>query len=56
VNPLSDPAQMEGMMEQAKKSIVMMVPQTLIMGWINMFFSGFVLCAWRSWVQRSTDR
>ncbi|PWN97540.1 transmembrane protein [Tilletiopsis washingtonensis] len=43
VNPLSDPAQMEGMMEQAKKSIVMMVPQTLIMGWINMFFSGFVL-------------
>lgn len=42
-NPLSDPNQMEAMMEQAKKSMVMMVPQTVIMGWINYFFTGFVL-------------
>lgn len=42
-NPLSDPNQMENMMEQMKKSMVQMVPQTLIMGWINYFFTGFVL-------------
>lgn len=34
---------MEAMMEQAKKSMVMMIPQTVIMGWINYFFTGFVL-------------
>lgn len=44
-NPLTDPAAMEPMMEQGKKSLVMMVPQTVIMGWINFFFSGFVLSA-----------
>lgn len=42
-NPLSDPNQMEAMMEQAKKSMVQMIPQTVIMGWINYFFTGFVL-------------
>jgi hypothetical protein len=42
-NPLSDPNQMEAMMENAKKSMVQMVPQTVIMGWINYFFTGFVL-------------
>ncbi len=42
-NPLTDPGGMDGMMEQLKKSMVMMVPQTVIMGWINFFFSGFVL-------------
>ena len=47
-NPLSDPAGMEGMMEGMKKSMVMMVPQTVIMGWINFFFSGFVLSEWES--------
>ncbi|PWN52332.1 transmembrane protein [Violaceomyces palustris] len=41
-NPF-DPANMDGMMDQMKKSMVMMVPQTVIMGWINFFFSGFVL-------------
>lgn len=47
-NPLTDPGAMDGMMEQMKKSMVMMVPQTVIMGWINFFFSGFVLseCPW----------
>lgn len=34
---------MEAMMDMAKKSMVNMVPQTVIMGWINYFFTGFVL-------------
>lgn len=42
-NPLSDPNAMEGMMEQMKRSMVMMIPQTLIMGWISFFFSGFIV-------------
>lgn len=36
-------AMMENMMEQAKRSLLMMVPQTMIMGWVNFFFTGFVL-------------
>lgn len=43
-NPLTDPSQMEGMMGMMKGNVAMMVPQTLIMGWVNAFFSGFVLC------------
>ncbi|OMP87455.1 UPF0347 membrane protein [Diplodia seriata] len=42
-NPMSDPAAMEGMMGAMKGNVAMMVPQTLIMGWINAFFSGFVI-------------
>lgn len=42
-NPMSDPNAMEGMMEPMKKSMVMMIPQQLIMGWISFFFSGFVV-------------
>ena len=42
-NPLSDPASMDGMMDGMKKQMVMMVPQMVIMGWINFFFQGFVL-------------
>lgn len=42
-NPLSDPASMEGMMGMMKGNVAMMVPQTLIMGWVNAFFAGFVL-------------
>ncbi|KAF2278172.1 uncharacterized protein EI97DRAFT_431444 [Westerdykella ornata] len=42
-NPMSDPAAMEGMMGMMKGNMAMMVPQTLIMGWINAFFSGFVI-------------
>lgn len=33
---------MEGMMDGMKKQLVMMVPQMVIMGWINFFFQGFV--------------
>jgi len=42
-NPLSDPATMDGMMAGMKTQIVMMVPQMVIMGWINFFFQGFIL-------------
>ena len=42
-NPLTDPAAMDGMMGQMKTQMVMMVPQMVIMGWINFFFQGFVL-------------
>ena len=42
-NPLSDPAMMDGMMGAMKGNVAMMVPQSLIMGWINAFFSGYVI-------------
>ena len=42
-NPLNDPAMMEGMMGMMKGNVAMMVPQSLIMGWINAFFSGYVI-------------
>lgn len=42
-NPMSDPAMMEGMFNMMKNNAVMMVPQTLIMSWINAFFSGFII-------------
>ncbi|WFD34908.1 hypothetical protein MCUN1_001753 [Malassezia cuniculi] len=42
-NPLTDPDAMESMLEPMKRSMVMMIPQTVIMGWVNFFFSGFVL-------------
>jgi hypothetical protein len=29
-----------------KGNMAMIVPQTLIMGWINAFFSGFVISMW----------
>lgn len=46
-NPMTDPAAMEGMMGMMKGNMAMMVPQTLIMGWINAFFSGFVISTLR---------
>ncbi|KAJ3549910.1 hypothetical protein NMY22_g704 [Coprinellus aureogranulatus] len=42
-NPLTDPGAMDGMMAGMKTQMVMMVPQMVIMGWINFFFQGFVL-------------
>lgn len=42
-NPMSDPAMMDGMMGMMKGNVAMMVPQSLIMGWINAFFSGYVI-------------
>lgn len=41
-NPF-DPAAMDGMMSMVKKQAVLFVPQSILMGWINLFFSGFVL-------------
>jgi len=41
-NPM-DPAAMDGMMAGMKTQMVMMVPQMVIMGWINFFFQGFIL-------------
>ncbi|KAI9296588.1 transmembrane protein [Neoconidiobolus thromboides FSU 785] len=40
---LTDPSQMETLMGGMKRNVAMVVPQTLIMSWINFFFSGFVL-------------
>jgi len=42
-NPLTDPTALDGMMAGMKTQMVMMVPQMIIMGWINFFFQGFVL-------------
>ncbi|KAF8543077.1 integral membrane protein DUF106-domain-containing protein [Trichophaea hybrida] len=42
-NPMSDPAGMEQMMSILKGNMAMIIPQTMIMGWINAFFSGFVI-------------
>ncbi|KAI9798861.1 MAG: ER membrane complex subunit 3 [Piccolia ochrophora] len=42
-NPMTDPAGMEAMMGMMKGNMAMMVPQTLIMTWVNAFFSGFVI-------------
>ncbi|KAJ5675094.1 ER membrane protein complex subunit 3 [Penicillium maclennaniae] len=36
-------AGMEAMMGMLKGNMMMMIPQTLIMSWINAFFSGFVI-------------
>ncbi|KAM0472696.1 hypothetical protein ACHAPX_008657 [Trichoderma viride] len=42
-NPLSDPNAMEGMMGMMKNNMAMIVPNTLIMSWVNAFFSGYVI-------------
>ncbi|GAA6018641.1 hypothetical protein JCM11491_006176 [Sporobolomyces phaffii] len=41
-NPL-DPAQMDGLMDMVKKQAVGFLPQTVLMYYINSFFSGFLL-------------
>ena len=48
-NPMTDPAAMDGMMGMMKGNMAMIVPQTLIMGWINAFFSGFVISRWQTY-------
>ena len=40
---MTDPGAMDGMMGMMKNQMAMMVPNTLIMSWINAFFSGFVI-------------
>jgi len=34
---------MDGMMAGMRTQMVMMVPQMIVMGWINFFFEGFIL-------------
>jgi ER membrane protein complex subunit 3 len=42
-NPMTDPNAMEGMMGMMKNNMAMIIPNTLIMSWINAFFSGYVI-------------
>lgn len=42
-NPMTDPSSMEGMMGMMKNQMAMIIPNTLIMSWINAFFSGYVI-------------
>lgn len=42
-NPMTDPNAMEGMMGMMKNNMAMIIPNTLIMSWINTFFSGYVI-------------
>lgn len=55
-NPMSDPAMMEGMMGMMKGNVAMMVPQSLIMGWINAFFSGYVISVYLADLDGHTSR
>lgn len=45
-NPMTDPNAMEGMMGAMKGQMAMIIPNTLIMSWINAFFSGYVISTW----------
>lgn len=47
-NPMSDPNAMEGMMGMMKNQMAMIIPNTLIMSWINAFFSGYVISTFLS--------
>ena len=49
-NPL-DANSMDGLMGGLKSQAVMMVPQMVLMGWINFFFQGFVLSAYFAYVR-----
>jgi ER membrane protein complex subunit 3 len=42
-NPLADPGMADQMMNMIKSNMLSFIPQTIMMGWINFFFSGFVL-------------
>ena len=42
-NPMTDPGGMDTMMDGMKRNMMNVIPQTIIMGWITYFFSGFIL-------------
>jgi hypothetical protein len=42
-NPMADPAGMDQMMDMVKGQMATFIPQTVLMSWINFFFSGFIL-------------
>ncbi|ODV90959.1 hypothetical protein CANCADRAFT_113951 [Tortispora caseinolytica NRRL Y-17796] len=43
INPMSDPSGTQAMTTSLKGNIANMLPQTIVMTWVNYFFSGFVL-------------
>lgn len=53
-NPMTDPNAMEGMMGAMKGQMAMIIPNTMIMSWINAFFSGYVIStSCRAWCNTS---
>lgn len=42
-NPFTDPGTNDALMNMAKGNLMNYIPQTLIMGWVNYFFAGFVI-------------
>lgn len=56
-NPLTDPSAMDGMMGMMKGNMAMIIPNTLIMSWINAFFSGYVISGLirRAWGECEAD-
>lgn len=42
-NPFADLANNDAMLNAAKGNLINYIPQTLIMGWVNYFFAGFVI-------------
>lgn len=42
-NPFSDPSTNDALMNMMKGNLMNYIPQTVIMGWINYFFAGFVI-------------
>lgn len=42
-NPFTDASTNDALMNMAKGNIMNFVPQTIIMGWVNYFFAGFVI-------------
>ncbi|KAG4306396.1 hypothetical protein PORY_000384 [Pneumocystis oryctolagi] len=43
MNPMMDPGNMDQMMRIFKDNTINIIPQTIIMTWVNFFFSGFIL-------------
>jgi hypothetical protein len=55
-NIFTDPAALEGMTAGMKTQLAVMVPQMIIMGWINFFFQGFVLSESTTYPPKKLER